>query len=96
MAFMSHVDVTLQFLSEERHRQRETSRKTVTVTATAIDRTNCVSGDVASNIAVAQACILQGRWDRAADLLLLAFALVVLAPWRDCGLADLGNKPYPH
>ncbi|CAK9041139.1 Tropomodulin-2 [Durusdinium trenchii] len=67
MAFMSHVDVTLQFLSEE--------------------RTNCVSGDVASNIAVAQACILQGRWDRAADLLLLAFALVVLAPWRDCGLS---------
>ncbi|CAK9097066.1 unnamed protein product [Durusdinium trenchii] len=47
-------------------------------------QTNCVSGDVASNIAVAQACILQGRWDRAADLLLLAFALVVLAPWRDC------------
>ena len=43
-----------------------------------------VSGDVATNIAVAQACILQRKWDRAAELYLLAFALVVLAPWTDC------------
>ncbi|CAL1158329.1 unnamed protein product [Cladocopium goreaui] len=47
-------------------------------------QTNCVSGDVATNIAVAQACILQRKWDRAAELYLLAFALVVLAPWTDC------------
>eukprot|EP00435_Cladocopium_sp_Y103_P071121 s46_g36.t2 len=47
-------------------------------------QTNCVSGDVATNIAVAQACTLQRKWDRAADLYLLAFALVVLAPWTDC------------
>ncbi len=43
-----------------------------------------VSGDVATNIAVAQACILQRQWTRAAELYLLAFALVVLAPWADC------------
>eukprot|EP00434_Breviolum_minutum_P042981 symbB.v1.2.038281.t1/scaffold5881.1/size22790/2 len=47
-------------------------------------QTNCVSGDVATNIAVAQACILQRQWTRAAELYLLAFALVVLAPWADC------------
>lgn len=46
--------------------------------------TSKVSGDVATNIAVAQACILQRQWTRAAELYLLAFALVVLAPWADC------------
>eukprot|EP00438_Fugacium_kawagutii_P012319 Skav221950 [mRNA] locus=scaffold195:537685:538866:- [translate_table: standard] len=43
-----------------------------------------VSGDVATNIAVAQACMLQRNWAGAAELYLLAFALVVLAPWADC------------
>ena len=51
-----------------------------------------VSGDVATNIAVAQACILQRQWTRAAELYLLAFALVVLAPWADC-LSSQDLKP---
>ncbi|CAJ1451973.1 unnamed protein product, partial [Effrenium voratum] len=50
----------------------------------AIARSNCVASDVATNIAVAQACALQRHWARAAELYFLSFALVVMAPWADC------------
>ena len=47
-------------------------------------QTNCVSGDVATNVAVAQACLLQRQWRVAAELHLLAFSLVIFSPHSDC------------
>ena len=49
-----------------------------------LSKTNCVAGDVATNMAIAQACLLQRQWARAAELYFLSFALVVAAPWTDC------------
>ena len=49
-----------------------------------LSKTNCVAGDVATNIAIAQACLLHRKWARVAELYLLSFALVVAAPWTDC------------
>ena len=49
-----------------------------------LSKTNCVAGDVASNVAIAQSCLLQRKWARAAELYFLSFALLVAAPWTDC------------
>ena len=47
-------------------------------------QTNCVSGDVATNVAVAQACLLQRQWRVAFELHLLAFGLTIMSPYNDC------------
>ena len=49
-----------------------------------LSKTNCAAGDVAMNIAIAQACLVQRQWARALELYLLSFALLVAAPWDDC------------
>ncbi|CAE7231883.1 TMOD2 [Symbiodinium sp. KB8] len=49
-----------------------------------LSKTNCAAGDVAMNIAIAQACLVQRKWARALELYLLSFALLVAAPWTDC------------
>ncbi|CAE8737269.1 unnamed protein product, partial [Polarella glacialis] len=49
-----------------------------------VGRTTCSAGDAVTNIAVAQGCIVQRQWHRAAEMMILAFALAVADPTSDC------------
>lgn len=49
-----------------------------------VGTTTCAVGEAATNIMLSQSCLLNREWQRAAELLIVAFALAIAGPWEDC------------